>query len=225
MPAVDSNIQRNEKLTRLLNAFPQWFLHFSSEEQSLSLALYRLLTNGVPVSKQALAEETEMPTTEIETTLNSWAGVYYNELNEIIGYWGLSIVEMPHTFIIKDKTLYSWCAWDALFIPELIRETACIKSQCPISNEHIELTVGTDGIKEVMPAPAVVSFIEPPSSEHIENDVIGSFCHYVHFFKSQKEYRQWASTQQGNFTSLTMEEAYELGKMKNHTQYEKIINV
>jgi len=219
MNFLQSNHSPSNQLEDILYAFPDWFLDFDEEAKIISLELYQLLAKGKPVSKQVLAEKTEKPLGEIEKMLNSWSGIYFNDEDEIIGYWGLTIVQMPHQFIINDITLYTWCAWDALFIPTLIGETALIESQCPISNQLIKLTVTPDGVQTVIPSSAIVTFIEPPESEKIQDNVVDSFCHYVHFLNSSNEIKAWESEQQGKFIYLTIDESFLLGKMKNEAQY------
>jgi len=210
-------------LQQLLMMFPDWFLKFNEEEKIVSLALYRLLAKGKPVSALALVSESGQPIDKIEKLLSHWAGVYFNDAQEVIGYWGLSVVSMPHKFIVDDVTLYTWCAWDALFLPPLIQKKAIVESVCPISNEIIKLVITPEGVQSVNPTTAIVSFVEPPASEKLQDDVISHFCHYVHFINSEKEIEKWESEQDGAFIYLTPSEAFELGQMKNQAQYPRYL--
>lgn len=206
-------------LNRLLNAFPDWFLKHSKDEQIVSLSIYRLLVKGKPVSKRVLAEVSGIPVDRVEKILSSWSGIYFNDVNEIIGYWGLGLVEMPHQFIVDGITLYTWCAWDALFIPQLIEKSAMIRSTCPISKQNIQLEVAPKGIESLTPESTLITFIDPPSSEKIKDDLVGCFCHFVHFIYSADEIKKWESEHQGSYLYLEPNEAYELGQLKNRTQY------
>ena len=92
--------------------------------QRVALGLYRLLAEGRPVSVKSLAQRLEVSPEDVSDTLRSWPGVYHNDEGDITGFWGLSLQEMPHRFEIEGKQLYTWCAWDTLFLPELIGRTA-----------------------------------------------------------------------------------------------------
>jgi len=65
----------------------------------------------------------------------------------VTGFWGLSLHETTHCLEVSGKTLYGWCAWDTLFIPELLGSTARIISICPVTGKEIQLTVSSTGIE------------------------------------------------------------------------------
>src|SRR5207249_3865040 len=106
----------------------------------------RLLAEGVPVSRQQIAVPLNLPGDVIENTLHQWWGVYYDAQLHVTGYWGLALPQTAHRLTIEGKTLYAWCAWDTLFIPELIGKTISIESRCPATEQNIRLTVGPHGI-------------------------------------------------------------------------------
>ena len=100
-------------------------------EQQLALAVYRRLAAGDPVPPSALATELGRGEAEVDETLDRWPGVYRDDAGRVIGFRGLAIPEMPHRFRVDDRQLHTWCAWDALFIPELIGRTAEVESRRP----------------------------------------------------------------------------------------------
>ena len=57
--------------------------------------------------------------------------------------------------------MWTWCAWDSLFIPEILGRSARVTSPDPETGEIVRLVVTPDGIKSVVPDGAVVSFIQP----------------------------------------------------------------
>lgn len=59
------------------------------------------------------------------------------------------------------RTLYTWCAWDALIYPPILDRTAEVESTCPASGETIRLTVTPDGVESIDPSGAVLSFPDP----------------------------------------------------------------
>jgi len=172
-------------MKELISSFPDEFLRLILKQQKLSVQLYRLLAEGQPVSTERLANDLNFSRDDVNNILNKWPGVYYNEDNYIIGYWGLALPKMSHRFAINGHTLYTWCAWDSLFIPEIINKTAHVESTCPVTGRKIQLTVTTDGIEKLNPASAVMSFVTPESFKIREN-VISNFCHYIHFFISSE---------------------------------------
>ncbi len=189
----------------------------SEREQVISLGLYRLLAEGLPVSRQRLAAALNLPVDMIKETLAQWWGVYYDGEERVTGYWGLALPQMAHRFLIDGKTLYAWCAWDTLFIPELLGQTVRVESNCPKTRRKIKLTVAPQGVSDLDPPGAVMSLLTPEAAQVREN-VVANFCHYVHFFHSSEAGENWISEHPGTFL-LSIEEAYVLGKVKNAAQY------
>lgn len=197
-----------------------WFPKLSYEEQELSIQLYRLLAQGEPVSPDRLAARLALPPERVRRTLQGWPGVYYDKRERVIGYWGLALPEMAHRFIVNGRTLYTWCAWDSLFLPELIGETARVESPCPVTGQVVRLVVTPRAIIEREPAGAVMSFLTPEAAR-VQEDVITHFCHFVHFFRSAEAGQQWASEHDGTFL-LSIPDAFTLARRKNAIRYPDI---
>jgi len=199
-------------------AFPS----LSEEEQIVNVEVYRQLARGLPVSHVSVAESLNMPFERVDEIIKSWPGEYYNEDNKIIGFWGLAIPEMPHRFEVDGIQLYTWCAWDSLFIPELIQKTANVESPDPITKEIIKFTVSPGGITDLHPLEAVMSIVRPEYIK-IDENVITNFCHYVLFFASQASGEEWTASRD-NTALMTMNDAFELAKRKNIHQYPSILS-
>ena len=43
--------------------------------------------------------------------------------------------------------MHTWCAWDTLFLPALLGETAEVRSTCPVTGSVVELVVAPDAVK------------------------------------------------------------------------------
>ncbi len=71
------------------------------------------------------------------------------------------------------------------------------------------MTVTPEGIKDLSPAPAVVSFIAP--DKPFDFDVIETFCHYVLNFASRESAERWASERDG-IILLPASDAFEVGR-------------
>jgi len=210
-------------VTLMLSLFPEEFMKLNADEQRVSIQVYQLLAEGRPVSVKEIATALALPEDHVTTILKGWPGVYYDDEERIIGFWGLALPEMTHRFEIDGRTLYTWCAWDSLFIPELIKKTAHVESPCPVTRNKIRLTVTPEGVQHVEPAGAVMSFVRP-AADKIREDVILNFCHYIYFFSSDEAGSQWISENTGTFL-LSIKDAHYLGRKKNEARYKEVLGL
>lgn len=197
---------------KVADAFPD----LSATDQRIAVGLYRLLAEGEPVSPDLLAQHLDLSKSLVRKALNSWPAVYFNDEKSVVGFWGLALQAMPHRFKVNGRQLYTWCAWDSLFIPELLGKTAEVESTCPTSGEIISLTVSPTRVENFSPEGAVVSFLSPTTS--FDMNIIASFCHYVLFFSSEASGKQWIADHEGTFL-LTLEQAYEIGRLTNKATF------
>lgn len=207
----------NEIAGRLFPALTK----LSVVEQKYSLGLYRILAEGEPVSREKLSAELDISREEVDLFLKDRPGIYYDNGQNIVGYMGLAISKMAHRFTVNNKILYTWCAWDSLFIPALLNKTAHVESVCQATKEPVTLTVSPDGVENLHPADAVMSILIPDAgdkdfTENCCEDVISSFCHFVCFFKSYEAGATWINNKKENYVLLSIEEASELGRQHNN---------
>lgn len=185
-------------------------------EQRLALTLYGLLADGRHVPVDALAARTDQPPAAVERTLGRWPGVFRDDQQRVIGFHGLSLGETPHSFRVNGRQLYAWCAWDTLFLPQLLGATAQIESRCPSSGDRVRLTVSPARVESVMPDQTVVSMLVPESA--FDEDVVTSFCHYIHFLSSKPAADLWIARHPSTFL-LSVEQAFELGQITNRAHF------
>jgi alkylmercury lyase len=103
-------------------------------EQRLSLELYRFLSGGKPVARAVLAERLQASPEIVDRILDGWPGVFSDSERRIVGYWGLSMAaafKSPHQLTFGGQKLSAWCAWDTLFLPELLGKPAEVESRSP----------------------------------------------------------------------------------------------
>lgn len=187
----------------------------TGEEQHLGLEIYRQLANGEPVQRSRLAEALEIPNRAVDDLLghpNLKSLTYADTEGRIIGFGGLAVREMPHRFRIDGRTLYTWCAWDSLFIPVILRQEAEVESPAPGSTARVRLRVAPDRVKEVQPGSAVMSFLLP-TAETFQADALkamAGFCHYIFFFPDHENATAWARSHPDT-TVISVSEAFELG--------------
>jgi len=204
---------------RLLRIFPA----LDPTGQRLSLALYRELARGAPVSPSSLADRVEMPAETVVRQLRNWPGVYYDGEQRVVGFWGLTIAPMPHRLRVDGRELYAWCAWDTLFLPALLGVTTEVESACRATGAPVRLTVTPHGVESAEPAGLSVSFLLP-DAEAMNANVITSFCHYVHFFRSREAARSWLHEHPETFL-LPLADACELGRRVNRARYGTALDV
>src|SRR5947209_19416860 len=89
----------------------------SAREQHLAVSLYRLLAEGQPVERSALADRAGVPTVEVDRALVDWPGVFTDEQNRVIGFLGFSIRPTPHRLTLAGRRPDAWCADDTPFLP------------------------------------------------------------------------------------------------------------
>lgn len=199
-------------VTQLAEQFVGAVPHFGPVGRRVAVALYRELAKGRPVPLARLATLLDLPQTAIAGVL-AGRTVLFDGDGAVMGFGGLTVAEMPpHHFRVDGRTLYTWCAWDSLFIPRILGRTIEVASRDPVTRRPIVLTVAPDRVQEVNPADAVVSFLVPERA--LDRNVIANFCHFVHFFGSEETGRTWTAGHPGTFL-LSLEDAFALGRLTN----------
>jgi len=192
----------------LIGAFPQ----LDAADQRIAIATYRLLARGRPASTEEIAATTRATPAEVEERLAAWPAVFRDGEGSVVGFWGLTIAEMPpHELQVGDVKLWAWCAWDTLFLPARLDAVIDVRSVCPITGETIELRVAPDHVDSA-PDGIVVSFLSP--ERRFDGNVITNFCHFVHFFASRRAGDEWIERHLGTFL-LSLPEAAELAHLSN----------
>ncbi len=214
-------VQLTGLLNNLVNLFVDAFPQLTIDDQQLTLKLYQLLARGEPVSHDRLAQAVGRSTENLVHSLSQWPGVFYDKSDRIVAFLGLSAKKTQHQLVVNGRTVYTWCAWDTLFIPGLLNATVNISSICGASGEEVKLTVSPSGIEFVVPGDAVMSFIIPDENEFREN-ISASFCHFVYFFRSRKDGEAWISRHDGTFL-LSLEEAFKVGQLVNAARYKETL--
>ncbi len=191
---------------------------FAEDEQRAAVTLYRELAKGSPVSATQLAAALDVPVASAEDLLGRdsiRSFVYPDEEGQVLGFGGLAAAPMSHKLDLDGRTLWTWCAWDRLFIPEILGEQARIESRDPHTGT-IRLTVTPEGVRSQEPETIVVSFVAPDAElfSSSADNVMASFCHFVFFFESRESGEAWATRHEGTFL-LTLDEAADLAKRLN----------
>jgi len=195
----------------------------SHTERHLSVELYNQLAAGKPIGVEELAGAFGAGATAVEALLSDGAlkGLIYRDGDGLIaGFGGLATLETTHLMNIDGTRLWTWCAWDGLFIPQILRKSAVLESPCPQTGEMITIGVTPEGISSTDPTEAVMSFLLPESDMVADTAevVISSFCHHIYFLKSPEAGATWVAEHPGTFV-MSLADAYELGKSAISTQF------
>ena len=84
--------------------------------------------------------------------------VELDDHGRVVAFSGLSLTPTAHRFTVAGRTLYTWCAWDTLFLPALLGQSARVESPCPITGTAVRLEVEPSGVRDVDPEEVWVSF-------------------------------------------------------------------
>lgn len=180
------------------------------DDAPLALALLDELAKGEPVSVSHLARAVERGQADLAATLDRWPNVHYDQLGRVVAFAGLSVAPSEHRFEVAGRQLYTWCAWDTLFLPSLLGREARVESSCPVTGTEVRLTVGPDGVQVAEPSALQVSFPAPASTD--TSHIIASFCCHVHFLAGQDAAAKWLDENQDGLT-LSLDDAVELGRL------------
>lgn len=191
--------------------------HYGKEARRLIVNVVRELAKGRAVSVKRASE------------IGAGAGIREREAGELLAQIaergtdgdvvgilpGLSLNEHPHGFRVNGVQMSAWCAQDTLILPAVLGQSASIESRSPLSGETVQLRVSPEKVEEVSPDGAVVSWVivEPDKADaKSAQAILSTFCRHIHFFASREEAEQWAAGRE-NIEILSMNEAYEMGKL------------
>jgi Alkylmercury lyase/Pyridine nucleotide-disulphide oxidoreductase/Helix-turn-helix domain of alkylmercury lyase len=181
-----------------------------SDDAPLARALLRELTRGHPVSAAALATSTGRDDDDVTTTLARWPNVRRDQRGRVEAFGGLSLRPTKHRLDVGGRRLYTWCAWDTLFLPALLGDQAQVEATCPMTGTEVRLTVAPDRALAAHPEDVWVSFPAPEGTT--TDEIVESFCCHVHFLAGADSADRWASAHPGTF-ALGLADAFELGRL------------
>lgn len=188
---------------------PRRFFH----QPGVSRAAINLIANGTPVTPAALAEATgtsiEKITDDIENARREGAEV---EDGAIVGL-ALTLRPTEHLFRVRGNDLYTWCGFDALFIPIIVGERAEVTSTCPVTSADIQLTVEPDGtVSAASPGSVVVGIVghEVTSCCAVAGPQ-SEICSQMPFFASRQASERWLADHPG-VAIVNLDDAREIAR-------------
>lgn len=194
----------------------------TADTQRLSVAAYRLLARGAPVSAAALAEISALSEAQVSALLDALPQSVLDRDAEgrITGFIGLSLAPSAHRFTTGGQSLHTWCVLDALFLPEILGQGATVTTRCPASGETITLELAPERIISASPSGVVMSVVAP-DVQSCREDLRGAFCSHVNLFAGAEIFADWAKARPGA-ACVSLAEAFDLARARTRERYPDI---
>jgi alkylmercury lyase len=197
-----------EKTKRALDELPKGAYEAELRLQVIAL---QLLSKGDPVSPERLAEAWGMPLTQVEAIFEQAGAqgtLQLDDSGKMIGS-AISLIPSVHQFQINGKTLYAWCAYDAVYAPGVIGKNAVIESVDPLSNESIRIDVSPDGVMGSKPEEIYVTVVGMEADS--KGGAQSPRCSQMHFFVSEENVKKWSADRSG-VVFMTVDQLYDLAR-------------
>lgn len=150
-------------------------------------AFTALLTGQTP-SIAATAEKASRDAPAIAQAI-TWLeahGQLERDGDVLIGGHGLTHRTTPHTLTIDNRTLHTWCAYDAIAIPTALRATALATTTCPTCHRDLTVLVHDGHTHDT----TMVLWL-PTGPCH---DTIADFCSHANLYCNPRHLRTWHQT-------------------------------
>lgn len=151
----------------------------------------KLLAYGNPVTPNEIAINLQVSPDRVTSTVRRF-GAEFDQEGHIVGL-GLTLVPTPHVYKVNGRTVYTWCAVDALTFPGILKHTASIESNDPVTGEMIHIRLTSDTLEKIEPKDAVVSFVKNTDLTNLRS----SFCNNTNFFSSLETGSKWIEKRPG----------------------------
>lgn len=168
---------------------------------SASQAGINMLADGEPVTAATLAEAIGVSIDQAESYIDDAKRVSVEVEDGAGAVVGAALTLRPtrHRFRVRGNDLYTWCGFDALFLPIILGERAEVASTCPVTGAEIRLTVEADGtVSAANPSPIVVGIVgEEITSCCTVSGPDSEICTQMPFFASGDAGERWVADHPG----------------------------
>jgi alkylmercury lyase len=165
------------------------------------------LARGKEASPEEIAATSAKSPEEVRAALERFPSAEWDEQGRVVGL-GLTLQLTPHHLELEGRTLFAWCALDALLIPALLGRPASIESPCRGTGDPVHIEVTPTGIETVEPPSAVVSIVAARDLANFRR----VSCNNAHFFSSPEAASRWLE-KHPKATILSVEDAFRLGRL------------
>jgi alkylmercury lyase len=167
-----------------------------------------LAETGQPLPPGDLARRLQMSQESLMAHLVRIPDTEFDEQGNILG-WGITLVPTVHQFLVKGRSLFTWCAFDTVLFPSLLQANVQVRSLCKTTGQSITFIATPEGITDLTPATSMLSL--PLLSARCEC-VRGTFCAQSHFFQTREVALSWIALYPEAIL-LSVEEAATLGRL------------
>ena len=144
------------------------------------------LAAGEPVELQRVAARAGLTEPEVRDFFRQ-TPAEWDDHGRLVGF-GVTLRETRHRYTTGGRTLYTWCAPDALAFPALTDQLALIESTCHETGVAIRVDITPDGVRNVDPAGAVVSIVPRDIGVQELRELL---CNEQHFFATVDAAEAW----------------------------------
>jgi alkylmercury lyase len=166
-----------------------------------------LLAGNKPASPEEIAAAADKLPEEVRAALDRFPSAERDEQGRVVGP-GLTLHLTPHRLELEDRSLFAWCALDALHFPVLLGRRASIESPCRGTGDPVHIEVTPAGIETAESPFAVVSIVAARDLASFRS--VG--CNNTHFFSSPEAASRWLEKHQ-EASILSVEDAFRLGRL------------
>ncbi len=168
-----------------------------------------MVETGQPLAPAHLAKRLQMSQENLKAHLARVPDTEFDGQGHIVG-WGITLLPTQHQFLLKERSLFTWCAFDTVLFPPLLQVEAQVQSVCEASGQLITfVATRSAGIADLLPTTSVLSLILP--TERCDC-VRGTFCEQSLFFQSEEAASSWMALHP-DAVLLSVAEAAVLGQM------------
>ena len=106
--------------------------HLSETQEQLRRVAFRWVRTGDVATDTRLAEGSGLPPNIVrdELTVLEQQGLIVRNADGVVGIYGLSLVTTPHSLTLDGRSLFTWCALDAVGIVAGLHADAAVAAQC-----------------------------------------------------------------------------------------------
>ena len=132
----------------------------------------------------------------------------FDAQGNIVG-WGMTLLPTQHQFRLKERSLFTWCAFDTFLFPPLLQVEAHVQSVCKASGQPITFVATPQGIADLFPATSVLSLILPAARCDCVRE---TFCQQSLFSQTEEAASPWMALHP-EAVLLSIEKAAALGQI------------
>ena len=132
-------------MTDFLDGIDEFLEGFTPEERAVSQAVFRRILGGETTQPETLATALDMAPAVIDATVARLVerGTVARDpaSGDLVGARGLTLAETSHRLTIDGRSLYAYCAVDAVGIPVALGRYARVESRCHACGRPLDLTI------------------------------------------------------------------------------------